>query len=60
MLKKVLSGLILAGLVATMVGAVAAPSMALPVVHPQTTNQISWWHHHRHHHHHGGGLSIHL
>jgi len=61
MLKKILSGLTLAGLVATMVGAVAAPSMALPIMHPQTTQQLAYWHHHRHwHHHHNSGLHVDL
>ena len=60
LLKTALSGLTLAGLVAGMLGATAAPSSALPVIQPQTTQRVAYWHHRRHHRRRHGGLTIHL
>jgi hypothetical protein len=60
-LRTILSGLTLAGLVAALIGVAAPPSSALPIMRPQTSQQVAYWHHHHwHHHRHHGGLTIRL
>ena len=62
MFKTVLSGLTLIGLAAALVGVAAPPSAALPIMRPQTSQQVTYWHHHHWHHRHHthGGLTIRL